>query len=225
MINLLEAGYDVYGFDFASNMVEETKENLAAAGFTTDRVQQGDFMDKVPFEQEFDAAIALGVLPHFQDIHEPLSKFEQMLHDDGMLVAQLRNDLFDIFTFNEHTYEFIWDELLADVSLSSEAKSALSERLRDGLNLHDGVGETAGDANFTSSEHQYYHNPLTVEEDFGAAGFSVQDILFYHYHAMLPEFEPEFREEFYNRSQELENPSDWRGHFLASAFLVYAQAE
>lgn len=223
MIDLLDDGYEVYGFDFAANMVEEARANLSAEGFDPDRVRQGDFTEEIPFNQEYDAAVALGVLPHFEDIRKPLSRFKEILRNGGMMVAQLRNDLFDLYTFNEHTYEFVRDELLADVSLEDEAAAAIDDRLREALNLEDGVGESAGDADFSSGEHQYFHNPLTVEEHFRSVGFSVQDVLFYHYHAMLPEFETEFREEFYEQSLELENPRDWRGHFLASAFLAHAR--
>jgi hypothetical protein len=182
-------------------------------------------MAEVPFDREYDAAIALGVLPHFEDIRKPLMQFHGLLKDDGLLVAQLRNDLFDMFTLNEYSYDFVWNELLSEVSLGQLATIAMDDRLRDVLNFEDGVGDSAGDAAFESGEHQHYSNPLTIEGDFAASGFSTENILFHHYHAMLPEFESTFRQEMYEQSLKLEDPNDWRWHFVASAFLGHARAK
>ena len=44
--------------------------------------------------------------------------------------------------------------------------------------------------------------------------------LFYHYHCLPPMFESAMPELFRRASLAMENPEDWRGHFMASAFLV-----
>ena len=67
-----------------------------------------------------------------------------------------------------------------------------------------------------------FHNPLTVKEEFLVPlGLELQDLYFYHYHALPPFFEHIMPEEFRKKSWEMENPVDWRGHFLASCFIVH----
>jgi hypothetical protein len=67
------------------------------------------------------------------------------------------------------------------------------------------------------------HNPLVLREQFAAAGFSNVRVLFYHYHCMPPMFEARMPEIFRKLSMEMENPNDWRGYFMASAFIVTGQ--
>ena len=68
-----------------------------------------------------------------------------------------------------------------------------------------------------------YHNPLDVHEIFEAAGFVDIRIRPFHYHAAMPRFEKELGAAFRAESIALENePSDWHGLFLCSAFVVEA---
>lgn len=182
-------------------------------------------MAEVPFDREYDASIALGVFPHFEDIRKPLMHFHGLLKDDGLLVAQLRNDLFDMFTLNEYSYDFVWNELLSEVSLGQSATNAMDDSLRKELNLEDGVGDSAGDAAFESGEHQHYSNPLTIESEFAASGFPAENILFHRYRAVIVESESTVREKIYERGLRLKDPNEWRGHFVASANIKYARAE
>jgi SAM-dependent methyltransferase len=223
MIPLLEGGYDIVGFDFSENMVHQAKENLEDAGFDPTRVRHGDLMNNIPFDGDFDFAIALGVLPHFEDLAPPLKEIKNLVKD-GDIIVQLRNDLFDIYTLNNYTYEFVWKELLDDISLSDEARTTFDERLRDAYNMDQSSGTDDG-SKFKHASYQHFHNPLVIEETFLKSRFQVNDILFFHYHGMLPEFEDQFPDEFLDASLELEDPTDWRGYLMASAFLVYATSE
>jgi hypothetical protein len=45
-------------------------------------------------------------------------------------------------------------------------------------------------------------------------------LLFYHYHCLPPMFEQAVPELFRRRSVAMEDPADWRGYFMASAFVV-----
>src|SRR5262245_42552573 len=51
-------------------------------------------------------------------------------------------------------------------------------------------------------------------------GLTDVEMLFYHYHALLPMLEGEAPELFRRTSLAMENPRDWRGHFMASAFVL-----
>jgi hypothetical protein len=45
-------------------------------------------------------------------------------------------------------------------------------------------------------------------------------LLFYHYHCLPPMLEAQVPELFRRESLRMEDPEDWRGHFMASAFLL-----
>ena len=66
------------------------------------------------------------------------------------------------------------------------------------------------------------HNPLLIGEQIQKFGLKLKSINFYHFHATLPEIEKNMPSDYYNASSKLENPSDWRGNFMASAFVVHA---
>jgi hypothetical protein len=52
------------------------------------------------------------------------------------------------------------------------------------------------------------------------AGFRNVEVLFYHYHCLPPMFERVMPEDFRKQSVAMEDPRDWRGYFMASAFIV-----
>ena len=64
------------------------------------------------------------------------------------------------------------------------------------------------------------HNPFVLKQQFIAAGLSDVDVLFYHFHCLPPMFESIVPDIFQQQSVAMENPHDWRGHFMASAFFV-----
>jgi hypothetical protein len=106
--------------------------------------------------------------------------------------------------------------------LSKEPATALDQRLRDAFNVTraEPEGEDS-DENLTYDDiFAPFSNPFTVKNQWEKVGFGDLDTHFYHYHAMLPEFEEAYPEAFYEASLELENPDDWRGHLMASAFVV-----
>jgi hypothetical protein len=64
------------------------------------------------------------------------------------------------------------------------------------------------------------HNPLVLRDSFAAAGFSNVRVLFYHFHALPPMLSGGMPELFLRESVAMERADDWRGHFMASAFLL-----
>ena len=58
-------------------------------------------------------------------------------------------------------------------------------------------------------------------EDIGqAAGFGDVRVLFYHYHCLPPMFQADVPQLFLRESLAMEDATDWRGYFMASAFMV-----
>jgi hypothetical protein len=64
------------------------------------------------------------------------------------------------------------------------------------------------------------HNPFVLKQQFEDAGLKNVKTLFYHYHCVPPMFASLLGDDFIPQSIEMENPADWRGHFMASAFYM-----
>jgi len=68
-----------------------------------------------------------------------------------------------------------------------------------------------------------FSNPLSIKENlFEPSGFSVDNIHFYHYHALPPIFEEKYPEQFKELSLKLEKPNSWKGYLMASTYMVEA---
>jgi hypothetical protein len=66
------------------------------------------------------------------------------------------------------------------------------------------------------------HVPFILEKQLQQTGFKEVRSFFYHYHAFPPMLSGTAEAFFRKASLEMENPSDWRGHFMASAFILVA---
>lgn len=214
------AGFDVWGLDNDSEMVETSQGVMNELGLVQGQVAWGDIEDSLSLSAfdsvgGFDALLAMGVLPHVEHEIVALENMRHLLKPGGTVFVECRNKLFSLFTFNRFTYEFILDDLLAGVT--GEVRDQAAEFLA-----------TRVDTNMPplpSSGHEAkYHNPLTVEDSFLDAGFTDIEIMPFHYHAAMPRFEKPLGAAFRAQSIALENEtSGWRGLFLCSAFVVRAQ--
>lgn len=205
---LLDTGLDLHGFDLSPEMVEEARRVLGKRG----RVWEGSVLSPDSFRGRYDAVLCIGVLPHVpEEADEPvLVNLHDAVNEGGLVVVEARNQLFSLFTLNRYTYEFFRDEL---VRPDDEAVLAPLERqLR--MDLPPVRSGTAGAPGYDEVLSRT-HNPLVLRRQAEAAGFRDVRTLFYHYHALPPLLEPSVE-----ASLALEDPSDWRGHFMASAFLL-----
>lgn len=212
------AGIDMYGVDIKPEMVETSAAVAAELGLPADRISWGDIEDSVSLsgvrrQGPFDALLAMGVLPHVHHEKVALENMRQLVKPGGSIFVECRNKLFSLVTFNRFTYEFIMDDLLAGVS--GEVKDAASEFLKTRVDVEIPPKPAGHEAK--------YHNPLDIHEVFEAAGFVDVRVRPFHYHAAMPRFEKELGAAFRAESIALENePSNWRGLFLCSAFVVEA---
>ena len=212
------AGIEFYGFDNQPEMVQTSETVLTDLGLPADRVSWGDIEDSVSLstirrQGPFDALLAMGVLPHVSYEKVALENMFHLVKPGGSVFVECRNKLFSLITFNRFTYQFIMDDLLADVH--GEVKDKAGEFLQSRVDIEIPPKPSGHEAK--------YHNPLDVHEVFQAAGFVDVRIRPFHYHAAMPRFEKELGAAFRAESIALENePSDWRGLFLCSAFVVEA---
>jgi len=214
---LASAGLEVTGLEIKDDLVEASRRVIVEHGRPSEAVVWGDIEDATTYpslrrDADFDAILALGVLPHSQHERTALTNMRALVRPGGTVFVECRNALFSLVTFNRYTAEFILDDLLGDATPS--VRTAVRDFIAPRLNM-DLPPASAGSAT--------YHNPLEVPRLFREAGFVDIVIRPFHYHVAPPVLERQLGQDFRDGSLALENePSGWRGLFLCSAFLVQA---
>lgn len=223
MIRLLNEGFDVKGFDFSDAMLKEGRKNLKEAGYG-DVIFKADIDDHRRYwVNKWEIAIALGVFPHVENEARALKHIRKSLNTGGIVFIEFRNLLFSLFSMNGHSLEFFMNTLIDQDRFRKESVEDIRDYLEERFNLNRERKESSEKLSYSDIQAKF-HNPLTIgRELFNPNGFKVNRINFYHYHALPPFFETKYPEEFKRASLMMENPEDWRGYFMASAFVVEAQ--
>ena len=171
--------------------------------------------------------MAMGVMPHVGNDDMVLENMATLVRPGGSVFVEFRNKLFSLFTFNRYTADFILNDLLVGVSkeLKDEVARDLESRLRmDIPPIRDAI--EGSDAPGYDAILSKFHNPFEVVELFKKHGFRDIKLLWYHYHPSMPYLEDKMPESFRKEAIRLEHePSNWRGYFLCSAFVVEAAKE
>lgn len=232
--NLVAPGRALYGFDLTPEMVGEARRVMTEHGVPEGHIWQGSVADAKAFQAPdgagtFDAAICVGVLPHVPAVLDDvvIGNLRAAVTPGGLVVAEARNQLFALFTLNRYSHEFFLRDLIrVDVlrAAAGEAAPALDraleavrERFRTDLPppRKGKSGEPGYDEVLSRT-----HNPFVLKDRFAAAGLRDVRLMFYHYHCLPPMAEATVPDLFRRESLRMEDPDDWRGYFMASAFLV-----
>lgn len=231
---LLDLGLDLYGFDLTPEMVQVARKVMERAGLPTDRIWEGSVADRTHFQREgitpagFDAALCMGVFPHLSEVTEnlALANLHSALKPGGLVAVEARNQLFALFTLNRYSFDFFCSELVrieqlrkqvSDVAALETSVETMKQRFRMELPpIRRGKADEPGYDQVLSRTH----NPFLLKQKVEDAGFSDVEVLFYHYHCLPPMFESAMPEDFRKQSVAMEDPRDWRGYFMASAFVV-----
>jgi 2-polyprenyl-3-methyl-5-hydroxy-6-metoxy-1,4-benzoquinol methylase len=232
---------DLYGFDLTPEMVQEGKRIFAANDRDPAKLWQGSVLDKSHFRNpegnspaNYDATVCMGVLPHIPAETDSLvlTNLNAALNPGGYAIVEARNQLFSLFTMNRYSYEFFVDQLVKPeemkAKLAPDQASELTESLEEMKRqfrmdlppVRKGKKDEPGYDEVLSRTH----NPFELRSQFSKAGFKNIRTLFYHFHALPPMFGQKTKSFFLKESLAMENdPEDWRGHFMASAFLLVGE--
>jgi 2-polyprenyl-3-methyl-5-hydroxy-6-metoxy-1,4-benzoquinol methylase len=229
---LADMGLEIYGFDLTPEMVEAARNAVREFGVAPERIWQGSVTDRQAFRQPgtagpFDATICIGVFPHIPESveDEVIANLRDSVRKGGLVAVEARNQLFGLFTLNRHSYDLFASELIRAEQLRGAAASTVVDAMLDELRKQFRM-DLPSVRSGKSGEPGYdqvlarLHNPLTLQKRFSQAGFAEVQVHFYHYHCLPPMLEPMAPELFRSASLAMENPSDWRGYFMASAFIV-----
>ena len=224
MIKLLKEGFDVRGFDFSKEMVQEGKKNLEKAGYSPELVGFADLENRLALlNQKFDAIIALGVFPHILSEKKALLNMKKMLNPNGIVLIEFRNALFSAYTVNKYSLEFFVNKLIDMKSLPKKIRNEVVDFYSRVLKVDKPLRKKDGKIAYTDILAKF-HNPLNIgKELFDPIGLSVTNLHFYHYHVLPPIFENKYPKMFREMSLRMEKINDWRGYLMASAYVVEAR--
>mgnify|MGYP001276491161 CR=1 FL=1 len=232
LLEMSKLGHSVRGFDFTDEMVSAAKQRFAENGLNPDWVIEAnievfDSFSSMVEKDGFDVAVCFGVMPHVNDETGSLKNLRRALGDNGKIFVEFRNQLFNLFTFNRYTHGYILDTLLADMpdQIREKTKETLEGRLE--MNLPPlRTSAEAGKPGYDAIQARM-HNPLDMPRLFKEAGFSFDQIHWYHFHPTLPMLDGNGVDKalFRDTAFEMEkNPLDPRGAVLCSAYVVEATA-
>lgn len=226
-------GIERYGFDLTPEMAEVAQRVMADQGLPKDRIWLGSVLDSEAFrtpEPGWGAIICFGVLPHVPEAADEkvIGNLVAATAPEGLVFVEARNRLFGLFTLNRYSAQLFRDDLIRADELRAAADPAdlvaLDAALREvdsrfRLDLPPVRGGKADEPGYDEVLSRT-HNPFELKALAERAGLVDVEILFYHYHCLPPMTENSMPALFRARSLAMEDPRDWRGHFMASAFIV-----
>ena len=220
-------GIDFRASDLSPEMVRLGQENLIKHGMDPDWLALVDIrdMDAIRSEAErvgqFDAVMALGVIPHVEDDAWFVEAMSLFLRPGGTLILQFRNSMFSMFTFNRLTKEFVLDELMAPVP--EQFKDAVASDLDKRLAIDKPPIRRREDGHGYDEILSKFNNPFELAEVVKAQGFTDLSFRWYNFHPTYPMIAGGFDAKEYRQAQiDLDADTSWRGMFLCSAGMIIA---
>jgi len=223
-----ELGIEVRASDLSPEMVRLGKDNLERHGMDRDWLSQVDINNRDAVRAEadrvgqFDAVLALGVIPHVEDDDWFVEAMSMFVKPGGTLVLQFRNSMFSMFTFNRLTKEFILEDLMAPIP--EVFRDAVAADL-DGRLAVDKPPKREWDKDAPAYDEilARFHNPFELSDVVKRHGFLDLSFGWYNYHPTYPMIAGQLDAKEYREAQiALESDDSWRGMFLCSAGMIYA---
>lgn len=227
LIRLAQTGLRVAGSDVSPEMVRIAHERLLTAGLDADLVAHIDAQDEDAMRTEqtrrgqFDAVIAMGVIPHVADDAAFVRAMDGFCRPGGQLLLQFRNSLFNMFTFNRLTKEFILDEILVEVPQS--IKDVVAADLDTRLAVDKPPKRTRPTGDGYDEILARFHNPFELADIVRAQGYTDIRFHWYNFHPAYPMLAGQIDPRTYRQAQiDLEGDTSWRGMFMCSAGVIEA---
>lgn len=229
---------DGWGFDLTPEMIESGRRFMSDVDRPADQLWVGSVLDAEAFTPPvetgsapvFDAAVCIGVLPHVADDADEavLRNLVGAVRPGGTVVVEARNELFGLFTMNRYTHRLFTERLVPVDRLRAAAGPqddvGAAFATLEGLFRTDQppirIGEDGGTPGYDEVLSRT-HNPFELRALAERVGLRDVRVRFYHFHSLPPLAASEAPVAERTVSLQMEaDPQDWRGHFMASAFLL-----
>lgn len=226
---------DIFGFDLTPEMLAEARQVMGALGVPPTHFWQGSVVDRASFvmpgcaSEKYDAIVCSGVFPHIPPEEESniLSHIAFHLKRGGLALIEARNELFALFTQNRYTSDFIRKKLVQEDTLLVCAADKAND-LRNALDSFSNLMRMDLPPRRPPKENEpsyddvlsHMHNPFELKKIMEDAGFADVKTHFYHYHCLPPMLQGVAPDFFKEQNLAMEKTDDWRGHFMASAFIL-----
>ena len=216
LIMLKKKGFNIVGYDKSAEMIKKAKENLNQNNFSKDLISYGDFENpKHLKDNSTECILGMGTFYYSKNFFKTINAQKKKLKKNGRLIFSLRNKLFNVSTFNNYTSEF-YKEFFKINSFDNKIKREfikITKKFKNKNKLKKNID--------TKNVFSHVHNPLTIKNEIlEKTGLIMENLYFYHYHALPPQFEKNNSKIFNKKSLEMEIPDSWKGYLAASAFVV-----
>ncbi len=220
-------GVEIRASDVSPEMVRLGKDNLTKHDMDPEWLTLVDIRDMEAIKAEaaevgqFDAVIALGVIPHVEDDAWFVEAMSLFLKPSGTLILQFRNSMFSMFTFNRLTKEYILEELMAPVP--QKFKDVVAADLDQRLAVDKPPVRRREDGHGYDEILSKFNNPFELAEVVKARGYTDLSYRWYNFHPTYPMIANGIDPQEYRQAQiDLEADTSWRGMFLCSAGMIIA---
>jgi len=214
VIDLLKLGFDAKGFDISPKMIEKARQNLSQqkelSSVAGDNIfWSGDFTS-FESKDKFDCITAMGFTEYLDDDCLFFDKAKSFLKEDGYVIVDFRNKLFNLFSGNQHTVELSKKLLTEDFVKQLDSLEKYSPlKTGDAVNIlfdyYNKVGKEL--KQIENMEHGYkdpeykliatqidlrQSTPELVEKQAKESGLEMEYVVYFHFHPFLPMYEKYF---------------------------------
>ena len=198
----IKAGVDIRGIDMTPAMIKSAQERIKKLGGDPNSVRQG--MVTALREEKaasYDALTCFNVLAYFTAEEDRIfyEEASRIIKPGGYLIVTHGNELFDMFTFNKFTVEFINKFFVTDPSYAARIGGLLANPDKPGNALAYNVRE----------------NPLTFQFKAKKYGFREVRQEFINRHMAPPLI---YKEETYPNTIGLPEEEKWKLMFTCSTY-------
>jgi 2-polyprenyl-3-methyl-5-hydroxy-6-metoxy-1,4-benzoquinol methylase len=223
LLKMLNKGVDAKGVEKHSKLCSLAKDRLEQSGFDPSCVMQGSISELGNFKKHsFDFVVLMGVF-QYVPLNERLLLMRHiydLLKPGGHMVATFQNALFDLFTFNKYSIDFMQQKIFQPLGVDSLLGESILTDLRALLTHPDKPDFSpliARDNIFVETT-----NPLTISEELKVHGFMLMNKYFYNFFFVPRLIEKDYADKLSLLKKEFEvtRSTEWFGHLLANAFVV-----
>lgn len=222
---LVADGHDAWGMEKHDDMRAIAADAVAKVSNGDQRVLAGGLaeLSSLPAES-YDVFIAMGVFQYLgkNEYDRTLREIHRILKPGGTLAATWQNAMFDTYTFNKYTVDFMMDKLIRP-QVEKKQADTIHKDIEDLLVHFDKPPHAATRAR--DNIFVYLTNPLTIEDHLRTAKFATRQKFFYDWYGLPPLIAGKHLEaaKMIADAFEEKNAKAWQGHFMANAFLIEAR--